>query len=422
MRLFDALWAFRYDGVVPDELEGALLGTSLSTYGWVWLIVGVILIVSSFAVLNRSQFARWIGIIAGAVAGHLGDLVDAVLPGVVTHVRLHRRARRVRPRRPRRPRPAPPDAGVNRTAWGETPAASGPFATHARTTSNRAKPPSQIGGGSAHNENRPTVVAQRPVAQRRRHRRHRGRAVAARRDPAGLLDRLALGRAARRLRRRRRQRRRLAGAGVPRRPALGADARARRDRPQRAVRRSCCSTCCPGVEIDGFWTALCGGRRPGDRDHGRQRAARPRRRRRGSTNAWPARPAGGRRTPTSPTCPASCSSSSTASPMPCSGGRCAPATCPPCTAGSATAATASSRGRPGGRRRPASASAASCTARPSTCRRSAGSTRRPARSSCPTTRSARRRSSRPTPTATVCSPTTARATATCSPATPSGPC
>jgi hypothetical protein len=67
MRLFDALWAFRYDGVVPDELEGAVLGTSLSSYGWLWLLVGVLLILSSFAVLYRSQFARWIGIIAGAL-------------------------------------------------------------------------------------------------------------------------------------------------------------------------------------------------------------------------------------------------------------------------------------------------------------------------------------------------------------------
>ncbi len=67
MRLFDALWAFRYDGVVPDELEGAILGTSLSSYGWLWLLVGVLLILSSFAVLYRSQFARWIGIIGGAL-------------------------------------------------------------------------------------------------------------------------------------------------------------------------------------------------------------------------------------------------------------------------------------------------------------------------------------------------------------------
>lgn len=67
MRLFDASWAFRYDGVLPDELEGAVLGTSLSTYGWAYIIVGVVLILASFAVLYRSQFARWIGIICGFI-------------------------------------------------------------------------------------------------------------------------------------------------------------------------------------------------------------------------------------------------------------------------------------------------------------------------------------------------------------------
>ncbi|HEY5877024.1 MAG TPA: hypothetical protein VIT64_17065, partial [Ilumatobacteraceae bacterium] len=41
--------------------------TSMTTYGWAWLIVGVGLLVASFAVLKRSQFARWIGILAGAV-------------------------------------------------------------------------------------------------------------------------------------------------------------------------------------------------------------------------------------------------------------------------------------------------------------------------------------------------------------------
>ena len=66
MRIFDALWAFRYDGSVPENLEGAVLGTSLTTYAWVWLIVGLLLLVSSFLVLQRSQFARWIGIVAAA--------------------------------------------------------------------------------------------------------------------------------------------------------------------------------------------------------------------------------------------------------------------------------------------------------------------------------------------------------------------
>jgi len=81
MRIFDGIWAFRYDGVVPDELEGALLGTSLSTYGWLWLIVGIVLILCSFAVLTRSQLARWIGIFAGAVLATTAVLWLPYYPG-----------------------------------------------------------------------------------------------------------------------------------------------------------------------------------------------------------------------------------------------------------------------------------------------------------------------------------------------------
>jgi hypothetical protein len=67
MRILDALWAFRYSGALPDSLEDGLLGDNLDSYGWLWLGVGLILLFSSFAVLNRSQLARWIGIFAGCV-------------------------------------------------------------------------------------------------------------------------------------------------------------------------------------------------------------------------------------------------------------------------------------------------------------------------------------------------------------------
>jgi hypothetical protein len=63
MRILDAIWAFRSDGV----LEDGLVGEKLENYGWLWLVVGVILIVSSFAVLSRSQIGRWVGILAGAI-------------------------------------------------------------------------------------------------------------------------------------------------------------------------------------------------------------------------------------------------------------------------------------------------------------------------------------------------------------------
>ena len=67
MRIFDAIWAFRYHGVLPENLENAIFGHSLTTYGWVYLVVGIVLILCAFGVLARSQVSRWIGIFAGAV-------------------------------------------------------------------------------------------------------------------------------------------------------------------------------------------------------------------------------------------------------------------------------------------------------------------------------------------------------------------
>jgi hypothetical protein len=67
MRFFDALWAFRYHGALPDNLENAIFGRSLATYGWIYIIVAVILFMSGVAVMVRSQIARWVGIVAGGV-------------------------------------------------------------------------------------------------------------------------------------------------------------------------------------------------------------------------------------------------------------------------------------------------------------------------------------------------------------------
>jgi hypothetical protein len=68
MRVFDAIWAFRYHGVLPENLENAVFGHSLRTYAWIYVIVAAILIICAFAVLQRSQIARWVGVVAGAIA------------------------------------------------------------------------------------------------------------------------------------------------------------------------------------------------------------------------------------------------------------------------------------------------------------------------------------------------------------------
>ncbi|HTR69133.1 MAG TPA: hypothetical protein VMH41_02765 [Mycobacteriales bacterium] len=67
MRFFDAIWAWTYNGPIPSNLQNALLGHSLNTYGWVYMIVAIVLVCSSFGTLTGSQFSRWIGIIAGSV-------------------------------------------------------------------------------------------------------------------------------------------------------------------------------------------------------------------------------------------------------------------------------------------------------------------------------------------------------------------
>lgn len=67
MRFFDAIWAFSYHGVLPENLEGAIFGHSLKTYGWVYLVVAVVLLLCGFLVLTGSQLGRWVGIAAGAI-------------------------------------------------------------------------------------------------------------------------------------------------------------------------------------------------------------------------------------------------------------------------------------------------------------------------------------------------------------------
>jgi hypothetical protein len=67
MRIFDAIWAFRYHNYIPSQYQAAIFGTNLKTYGWVWLGVAAILILSAFGVMAGSQLSRWVGVFAGAV-------------------------------------------------------------------------------------------------------------------------------------------------------------------------------------------------------------------------------------------------------------------------------------------------------------------------------------------------------------------
>jgi hypothetical protein len=67
-KIFDALWAFKYDDDVSEEVQTILFENDLQAWGWVWLVVGIVLILAGFAVLSGAQWARWFGVLAGTVA------------------------------------------------------------------------------------------------------------------------------------------------------------------------------------------------------------------------------------------------------------------------------------------------------------------------------------------------------------------
>ena len=63
--VFDAIWAFRYSDTVADLI---FFENDLAAWGWIWLIIGILLIAAGSQVFNRAQWARWVGIVAAALA------------------------------------------------------------------------------------------------------------------------------------------------------------------------------------------------------------------------------------------------------------------------------------------------------------------------------------------------------------------
>ena len=67
-KIFDALWAFKYDDELSPEVQTFLFEHDLASWGWVWLIVGIVLVAAGIAVVSRVQWARWVGIVAASLA------------------------------------------------------------------------------------------------------------------------------------------------------------------------------------------------------------------------------------------------------------------------------------------------------------------------------------------------------------------
>ena len=81
MRILDSIWAFSFNGTVVDNLHGAILGHSLTTYAVIWLIVGITSVVTGYLVLRpgslSAEVSRRVGM---GVAGFNAILAMSWMP------------------------------------------------------------------------------------------------------------------------------------------------------------------------------------------------------------------------------------------------------------------------------------------------------------------------------------------------------
>ncbi|MFO7591894.1 MAG: hypothetical protein R6X23_13555 [Acidimicrobiia bacterium] len=62
--VINGLWALDREGEIPE----LFYESNLETWGWIYLIGGIIVVLAGFAVLNRAQWARVVGIIVATIS------------------------------------------------------------------------------------------------------------------------------------------------------------------------------------------------------------------------------------------------------------------------------------------------------------------------------------------------------------------
>ncbi len=67
-KMFDAFWAFEYDDALSENVQTILFQQDLTSWGWLWLVVALILVAAGCAVVTGAQWARWVGIVAASLS------------------------------------------------------------------------------------------------------------------------------------------------------------------------------------------------------------------------------------------------------------------------------------------------------------------------------------------------------------------
>jgi uncharacterized membrane protein len=59
--IISGLWALDHKSTAGDQI---LYEGNLETWGWIYLIVGIIIVLAGGGVVQRAPWARWVGILA----------------------------------------------------------------------------------------------------------------------------------------------------------------------------------------------------------------------------------------------------------------------------------------------------------------------------------------------------------------------
>jgi hypothetical protein len=62
----NGLWALDHKNTSP--VASQLMYADLKKWGWIMLVWGIIVVLAGFMVFSRSQFGRWIGILAASIS------------------------------------------------------------------------------------------------------------------------------------------------------------------------------------------------------------------------------------------------------------------------------------------------------------------------------------------------------------------
>ena len=67
--IINGVWALRVSSPIVKSFGDTLLfsGRDLNTWGWIYLIIGALVVVAGIAVFFRARFGMWIGITAAVV-------------------------------------------------------------------------------------------------------------------------------------------------------------------------------------------------------------------------------------------------------------------------------------------------------------------------------------------------------------------